>query len=314
MAKKKRPTGTAIAGLAFGIALGTAFGTYVLSPNLPGGANEESHKAVAELAEAKSEAAINDAQASAADSYIAATAGDTVSNALKDRPVLIFRTADANEDDVKAVTELRTKSGAKDAGTITLTEKFFSMDGADPLKSIVANTLPAGAQLSTTQLDPGTHAGEALGAALLLNKDNGEPLASTEDRALLLKALRDGGYINYPDGTVLPAQLVIVITGDSDGVGDKNFAAVHQATFAKALDKKANGVVVAGRVNTAAENGVIGQLRKDAQSGVSTVDSVDRAFGQIATILAGREQLENKQGDYGTANDVDAVSPGKPKD
>ncbi|MEJ5996646.1 copper transporter [Corynebacterium sp. H130] len=313
MAKRKRPTGIAVAGLAFGVAIGTAFGTYVLSPNLPGGANEESQQAVQELASAKSEAAINGAQAKAADSYIAATANETVADVLKDRPVLIFRTADADEADVKAVTELRNKSGAKDAGTITLTEKFFSADGADPLKSIVANTLPAGAQLSTTQLDPGTHGGEALGAALLLNKDNGEPLAKTEDRALLLKALRDGGFINYPDGTILPAQIILIVTGDSDGVGEKNFAAVHQATFAKALDKKANGVVVAGRVKTASDNGVIGQLRKDSASGVSTVDSVDRAFGQIATILAAREQLDNKQGAYGTADGVDAVSPAKPK-
>ncbi|QTH58885.1 copper transporter [Corynebacterium hindlerae] len=314
MAKKKRRTGTAVAGLAFGVALGTLFGTYILSPNLPGGANESSNKAVAELAAAKSEAAINGAQAGAADSYIAATAGDAVHDALKDRPVLIFRTADAADEDVTAVADLRDKSGAKDAGTITLTEKFFAQDGADTLKSIVANTLPAGAQLSINQLDPGTHAGEALGAALLLNKDNGEPLAQTEERALLLKALRDSGYTDYQDGTILPAQLVIVITGDADGTGETNFAAVHQATFAKALDKLANGVVVSGRVQTAGANGVIGQLRKDRESGVSTVDSVDRAFGQIATILAGREQLDGKQGDYGTADDVDAVSPGKPKE
>lgn len=313
MAKKKRPTGTAIAGLALGIAAGTAFGVYVLSPNLPGGANEEGHNAIRELAVAKSEAAVNGAQASAADSYIAATANDTVKDALKDQPVLIFRTADAAEDDVKAVADLRSKAGAKDAGTITLTEKFFSKDGADQLKTIVANTLPAGAQLSTTQLDPGTHAGEALGAALLLNKDNNEPLAKVEDRALLLKALRESGFINYPDGTILPAHGIILITGDSDGAGDSNFAAVHQTTFAQALDRKAKGVVVAGRVHTANQNGVIGQLRKDQKSGVSTVDSVDRAYGRIATILAVREQLEGKQGDYGTAAEVDAVSPGKPK-
>ena len=56
------------------------------------------------------------------------------------------------------------QAGAIDAGTITLEDSFFSQDGADQLKSIVANTLPAGAQLSETQLDPGTHAGEALGA------------------------------------------------------------------------------------------------------------------------------------------------------
>ncbi|MEJ6014520.1 copper transporter [Corynebacterium sp. H127] len=313
MAKNKRRSGAGVAGLAFGVALGVLFGTYVLAPNLPGGPNEEGNNAVRELATAKSDAAIADAQAGAADSYIEATANETVTDALKDRPVLIFHTADAAQEDVDAIAAMRGKAGAKDAGIIKLEEKFFSKDGADTLKSVAAHTLPAGAKLSTTQLDPGTHAGEALGAALLLNKDDGKPLAETDERALLLGALRDSEYISYKDGTVLPAQVVILVTGDSDGVGDANFAAVHQATFAKALDKSANGVVVAGRVKTAAETGVVGILRKDAQSGVSTVDSVDRAFGRIATILSAREQLENKQGDYGTASDVDAVSPGKSK-
>ncbi|AKK03053.1 copper transporter [Corynebacterium epidermidicanis] len=312
MAKSKKRTGGVVAGLAFGLAAGVAAGTYVLAPNLPNGPVQTNNENAQQLVKAKSDAAIAAAQAATADSYIGSVAEKTVDGVLKDRPVLVLTTFDANPDDVKNVTWLLRKSGARDAGHVDLTEKFFAQDGADALKSIVANTLPAGAQLSTDKLDPGTHAGESLGAGLMLNKDNGNVQATPEERALLLGALRDAGYLNYQEGSILPGQLVVLITGDSDGTAAADFSAAQQAKFAQALDAKGNGVVVAGRVRTSAESGVIGRLRA-AKAEVSTVDSVDRSFGRLATVLAAREQLTGHTGHYGTASSAEAAAPARPE-
>lgn len=312
MAKKNRRSSGVIAGLAFGLAAGIAAGTYVLAPNLPGGPVQANHEVTQRLAQAESDAAIAHAQAATADSYIGSVAEQTVDGVLKDRPVLLLSTADADQEDVKAISGLLKKSGARDAGAIQLQEKFFSQDGADALKSIITNTLPAGAQLSPDKLDPGTHAGEALGAALLLNKTDGKEQAKTNERALLLVALREAGYLKYEDGTILPGQLIVLVTGDSDGTGPADFAAAQQAKFAAALDAKGNGAVVAGRVRTSAETGVIGRLRAHDE-GVSTVDSADRSFGRMATVLAAREQLDGKLGHYGTAKSAQAASPARPK-
>lgn len=310
MAKRRGRGAATFAALGFGAAAGIAFGTYVLAPNLPENIDPNAPTS-AELVEAETLAEVNAVQADQADSIIDHIVEDVVAGTLTDRPVLVMRTADAEESDVADVSWLLQQAGAINAGSITLEENFFSQDGADQLKSIVANTLPAGAQLSETQLDPGTHAGEALGAALLLNPETGEPLASTAERGLLLNVLRDNGYISYEDGTILPGQVIVMITGDSDGSGDGAFAAETQSLFARAIDAQGSGVVVAGRIHTAADTGVIGRLRAnpDAAENVSTIDSVNRTWGKMATVLSVREELAGRSGAFGSAASADAASP-----
>lgn len=299
-----------IAGIAFGVAAGTAFGTYVLAPNLPENSDPNAPSS-ADLAAAEEAAAVNGVQADQADSIIGHIVEDLVAGQLQDRPVLLMHTTDAEQTDIDDVAWLLQRAGAVNAGRIQLEEEFFNQDNADQLKSIVTNTLPAGAQLSETQLDPGTHAGEALGSGLMLNPESGEPQASTAERALLLGALRDTGYISYEDGTILPGQVVVLVTGDSDGTGESSYAAESQSLFARALDSRGSGVVVAGRIHAAADTGVIGRLRAnpDAAANVSTVDSVGRTWGKMATVLSVRDELAGQSGAYGSAASAEAASP-----
>lgn len=309
MARKPGVGGWLIAGGGVGVAVGVALGTLVLAPNMSDGGGVSLSSNRDELAAAEEQANIAESQAASADSVIEELVTGTVRGTLDDRPVLVMRTADADAGDVEGVETLLEASGAIDAGTITLTQKFFSREGADQLKSIVTNTLPAGAELSVDRLDPGVHAGEALGSALLLNPDNGEEQASSEDRALLLSTLRDAGYVEFESGTILPGQVVVIITGDSDGEGDAAFAAQNLADFSEALDSRGNGVVLAGRIRTAAsESGAIAKVRAN-WTGVSTVDSVDRSWGQLATVLAVRDQLAGEAGAYGSAASADAAIP-----
>ena len=102
-----------------------------------------------------------------------------------------------------------------------------------------------------------------------------------------------------------------MITGDSDGSGDGAFAAETQSLFARALDAQGSGVVVAGRIHTAADTGVIGRLRAnpDAAENVSTIDSVNRTWGKMATVLSVREELAGRSGAFGSAASADAASP-----
>ncbi|MDO5670174.1 MAG: copper transporter [Corynebacterium sp.] len=291
--------GWLIGGLGFGVAAGVALGTLVIAPNMPDGPDS----APAEP-ETNERAEIAEAQAASADSVIAELSSSAVADTLADRPVLVIRTADAVEEDVAGVQSLLADAAAIDAGTITLHESFLGAEGADQLKSIVANTLPAGAQLSEDRLDPGVHAGEALGSVLLLNAESGEEQATSEERGLLLRALREAELLDYEDGTILPAQVIVVVTGDaSEGLSSRTLA-----DFVEALDGRGNGTVLAGRIHTAADTGAVGLLRA-GETGVSTVDSVDRAVGRMATVLAVREQLEGEVGAYGSAESAEAASP-----
>ncbi|WIM72492.1 copper transporter [Corynebacterium suedekumii] len=308
MARRSGRGGYLVAGAGLGVAAGVALGALVLAPNMPEGSGG-SQVSAGDVESESQRADIAEAQAASADSVISELVTGAVADTLTDRPVLLMHTADANGEDVAGVASLLESAGAVDAGTIALGSRFFSREGADQLKSIVANTLPAGAQLSTDRLDPGLHAGEALGSALMLNPDNGEEQATTEERGLLLTALRDADYLDYEAGTIRPAQVIVIVTGDSDGSGEAGSVARNLADFAGALDSRGNGAVLAGRIHTAADTGAVGVLREADGNGVSTVDSVDRSWGRMATVLAVREQLTDEVGAYGSAESAEAATP-----
>ncbi|WP_423890615.1 copper transporter [Corynebacterium argentoratense] len=322
MAKKSRTSRSGlVAAAACGVAVGTAFGTFVLSPNLPGGALQESHDAVVALEQSEQEARIAKAQASTADSYIEASSTKFVADVLKDIPVVVMATDDADADDVASVGTLLQASGASVVGRIGLTEKFFQQDSAEALKSIVANTLPAGAQLSVDNLDPGTHAGEALGAALLTDAE-GKPMADEQERALLLNALQQAGFMNI-EGAKDAARVAIIITGEQQHEDNSDvispYAETNLGRLALGMNERGSGVVLAGRINTAADGGAIDVVRtaqeRDSGSaqgairGVSTIDSVNMVYGQIGVILSARDQLLGKFGAYGAAESAEAAGP-----
>lgn len=322
MAKKSKMSRSGlVASAACGVAVGTAFGTFVLSPNLPGGALQESHDAVVALEQSEQEARIAKAQASTADSYIEASSTKLVAGALKDIPVVVMTTDDADADDVASVDALLQASGASVVGRVGLTEKFFQQDSAEALKSIVANTLPAGAQLNVDNLDPGTHAGEALGAALLTDAE-GKPMADEQERALLLNALQQAGFMNI-EGAKEAARVAIIITGEQQHEDNSDvispYAETNLGRLALGMNERGSGVVLAGRINTAADGGAIDVVRtaqeresgsaQGATRGVSTIDSVNMVYGQIGVILSARDQLLGKFGAYGAAESAEAAGP-----
>ncbi|MBI9000365.1 copper transporter [Corynebacterium sp. CCM 9185] len=302
-----------LAGIFFGIAGGVALGACVLAPILPEGDSGTESITPAQLKEARLDAEIGAAQADTADAVVASVAEETVEGVLAGQSILLMTTPDAEQEDIENIAWLLGKAGAVDAGTVQLTEKFLNQEGADGLKTIVTSTLPAGAQLSLDRLDPGTHSGEALGSALFKDTATGEPQADAGERNLLLNALSEGGFLIFAQGTIQPADIIVIVTGDDDGSGDR-FSAKNLATFATALDTRGRGVVLAGRVHAAADTGAIGVLRAnaDANAHVSTVDSIDRAYGRMATVLAARYEREGESGSYGSAASAEAAAPAKP--
>lgn len=302
-----------LTGAGFGTALGVALGSLVLAPamnmatleygwTMEGGPSEEDLKQV-------------EHRLSASDSVVAATAPKAVAGQLKDQPILVMATADATEADVSAVQTLLKQAGAKDAGFLQLKENFFAQEGADSLKTLVANALPAGAKLSTEKIDSGTHSGQALAAALGMKKDSAKPMASETDRAALLGALESQDFVSMKtprrSDALQPARAVVLVTGDSAAGGNPGggVAANNQAAFAEGLDSSGLQTVVLAPESAAEIGGVLTTVREDKKSGVSTVDGSERAAGRVAAVLAASEQLTGKSGHYGSADSATAVLP-----
>lgn len=272
MAKTKGRAGLIAAGLGWGLALGVALGALVLAPAMPGsvdlGFSEFKPEAKSNVDEEALAAA--EARAEEADDLLAQESGSIVSGALKDVAVTIVRTAEADADDVESVRWLLNAAGASDSGELTLTERFTDQAGADELSTIVANTLPSGAQLSVQDRSPGTHAGESLAAVLLSDGASGESKTSPEDRTLVLETLQQAGFIEF-SGSLVPAEAIVIVDGPERS---GEFSAKLVSDFAKAIGAQ-------GRTALATQG-----ARPALIDGVKVVGGVDREAGRIKTVLA----------------------------
>lgn len=319
--KKTGAPGLVASGLAWGIAAGIALGALVVAPSMAPIADNSFNQINGSFSGGAGKDGTADEaaqrQVDAANALLGNTSTEIVNGTLDQRPFMIIRTPDANADDVDVTSWLAKQAGGIGSGQITLTDKFLSSEGADELRSIIATTLPAGAQLSVDNQAPGVHAGESLGAALMFDPKGDQPLATVDDRAVVLQALRDAGFIEYEDGTITPVQGIILVTGgalnEDEAEGNKDDSGAYSATvmadFARALDSKGDAVVLAGRRGAAAEKGSIAQLRSDENSKVSTVDSLESETGRISTVLALAEQINGGSGAYGSASNANAEFP-----
>jgi len=108
----------------------------------------------------------------AADQFDTQMSGRVVRDALAGKSVVLFRTPDADNDDVDAMARIIGQAGGTVSGTVALTQEFVDANSAEKLRSVVNSPiLPAGAQLSTTLVDQGSQAGDLLGIALLINRN-----------------------------------------------------------------------------------------------------------------------------------------------
>jgi Copper transport outer membrane protein, MctB len=294
-----------LAAVFLALAIGVVLGSGLLSETLLSGLRDESknlHNQINTLSDQKQ--ALNQ-KLNAADSFDTQMAGRMVRDALNGKSVIVFRTPDANSDDVDAVSKLIGQSGGAVAGTVSLTQEFVEANSAEKLRSVVnSSILPAGTQLSTKLVDQGSQAGDLLGIALLINRDPAVPTVDDPARDTVLAALRDTGFIGYGNQHIGAANAAVVITGGGLG-DDAGNQGVSVARLAAALAPHGSGVVLAGRDGSSVGTAAVAVARGEAAvtSAISTVDDVNAESGRITAVL-GIADLVNggRTGQYGTGH------------
>ena len=290
--------------LAIGVVLGSGF----LSNTVLSGMRDESRNLHGQINALNDQKNALNQKLSSADAFDSEMAGRMVHDALNGKSVVIFRSPDAKDDDVDAVSKLVGQSGGAVTGTVSLTQEFVDANSAEKLRSVVnSSILPAGAQLSTKLVDQGSQAGDLLGIALLINRDPAVPTVDDPQRDTVLAALRDTGFITFPGNGnqhVGAANAAAVITGGglSDDAGNQG---VSMARFAAALAPHGSGVLLAGRDGSSRGTAAVAVARGDAAvtSAISTVDDVNAESGRITAVL-GMADLVNggRTGRYGTGH------------
>ncbi|AGE36667.1 copper transporter [Corynebacterium urealyticum] len=326
-----------IAGLGFGIALGVLGGVYVLAPNVPGAAGGAGTSAQ-ELTAAREDADAADRDAQASDDVVAGLAAKAVAGELEGKTVALISFPDADRETVDRLRWLVDKAGAE-VTPLPVTEEMLNPEKGDKLKSVAANSLPAGAQLSEEVLSPGMHTGQLLGAALSStlpkaeksaegeqNRDRGEGregasegnrgggTASASDRAVVFGALEKNGVLKKPaDLGDEGVDLALIVTNKGVTADESGYGAQFIADFAAGLDSQMPGAVLVGESGSADKKAALGIVRNERAYAekLSTVDNVQRSAGRITAVRALKEQAGGDAGHYGAATNAKAATVGK---
>lgn len=114
--------------------------------------------------------------------------------------------------------------------------------------------------------------------------------------------MENADLLAYQGESPAAADLALIVSGSEDN----DYATSFLADFAKGLDSKMAGVVVAGNYDSAEQHGAVAKIRDnhDVAENLSTVDNFDTEAGRITAIRALREQKDGRAGHYGSASNA----------
>ena len=160
-----------LAAVFLALAIGVALGSGLLSNTVLSGLQDDKQDLQNQINVLTEEKNALNQRLSAAEEFDAQIAPRVLRDTLGGKSVVLFRTPDASDDDIDALTRSVGQAGGTVGGTVTLTQEFVDANSAEKLLSVVNSPIvPAGKQLSTAAVDQGSQAGDLLGIALLLQK------------------------------------------------------------------------------------------------------------------------------------------------
>ncbi|BBZ76287.1 copper transporter MctB [Mycolicibacterium anyangense] len=276
-----------LAAVFLALALGVVLGSGVLSDTLLSGLRSEKQDLANQINALTDQRNALNEKLSAANEFDTQMSGRIVRDALAGKTVVIFRTPDADDDDVKAMSRVVGQAGGAVTATVALTQEFVAANSAEKLRTVVSSSLPAGAQLSTTMVDQGSQAGDLLGIALLIDRNPEIKPVDDQQRDTVLAAMRETGFLAYQGDHIGAANTAIVVTGGALG-DDAGNQGSTVARFAAGLAPHGTGTVLAGRDGSATGTSAVAVTRADAgmAAAVTTVDDINVESGRITVVLA----------------------------
>ncbi|HWY01196.1 MAG TPA: copper transporter [Mycobacterium sp.] len=301
-----------LAAVFLALAVGVVLGSGFLSDTLLSSLRDEKRDLYTQIAGLNDQKNVLNEKLSAANNFDTQLGGRMVHDALGGKSVVVFRTPDAKDDDVAAVSKIVGQASGTVTGTVSLTQEFVDANSAEKLRTVVnSSILPAGQQLSSKLVDQGSQAGDLLGIALLVNTNPAIPPVDDTQRDTVLASLRDTGFITYqPSDHLGAANAALVVTGGAlpQDAGNQG---VSVARFSAALAPHGAGTLLAGRDGSATGGAAVAVTRADAgmTSAISTVDDVDTAPGRITAILGLHDLINGGHlGQYGTGHGATSIT------
>lgn len=208
---------------------------------------------------------------------------------------------------VSALGTAVTDAGGVLTHTVKVNEAVFDPARAADVKEAVS---PFTSQLALTDsMSSGTEVGLTLGQALLTKGTAQRDAAGST----MVQALTRAGLVSVSGRSTEQARLAVVVTAEATDPPVARDVLTSHVDLDVAFNQHARGVVLAGPNSETVDGTEVLQARSGTASDqLSTVDVADLASGVTTTILAGREQLLDRQGHYGALTKADAPLPALP--
>ena len=253
-----------LAAVFLALAVGVVLGSGLLSDTLLSGLRDEKKDLQGQINTLTDQKNALNEKLGAADDFNTQMSGRIVHDALAGKSVVLFRTPDADDDDVDAVSRILGQAGASVTGTVALTQEFVDANSAEKLRSVVnSSILPAGTQLSTDAGRPGIAGRRPAGHhAADQPQSRSRPRSTTRSARPCWRRCATPASSPIDNDNIGAANAALIVTGGALGDDAGNQGATV-ARFAAAMAPHGSGTVLAGRdgsaTGTAARRG--GPLR-----------------------------------------------------
>ncbi len=246
------------------------------------------------------------------DSFALTVAPQLLARSLEGRAVTVMVLPGAQQEAVTSVSELIDTAGGTVTGTIRVGEDTVDVGQKQLVDELGTQLLDQAAGVDVADDASGYERMGALLARAVGTERNGGA-AVDETASSILAGLSTAG-LTSPEGDLdRRGSLVVLLAGPGTGSSEERQGAnTIVGELAKAIDASTDGVVVAGPIRSAFEDGLVEAVRRDvvAAREVSTVDSIGRTAGEVVTVMALAEQGTGESGHYGAVDASDGALPG----
>ncbi len=302
-----------IVSVFLALAIGVALGGGPLKGEVDNTLVEQVKADRARKAELQSEIASLRSTNDFGDDFANTIAPGLVGTTLKDRVVNLVVLPSAQQSEVGALADMIGTAGGSVGGTIRIGRGLLDVENKQLVDELGSQLLDGASDVNVPADASGYERIGALIARAIATDEAAEGVEVDGTSDTILAGLSTAGLLSTDGDLNRRGSLLLVVAGPGDTKGNEAKGASSIAsTLATAFDANTNGVVVAGPVATARDEGLIRTIRDDvvAARDVSTVDVLGRAAARVVTVMALAGQARDETGHFGAIDAADGAMPG----
>jgi hypothetical protein len=264
-------------------------------------------------AELRAEIAATRAGSTFSDEFADTIAPGLLGQVLEGRVVTLVALPGSQQAEVSALGDMITTAGGTVGGSVRVGDQLLDVSNRQLVDELGSQLLDGASDVSVPADASGyERIGALMARAVGTDKDaGGAGVDATSDS--ILAGLSTAGLMSADGALDRRGSLVLFVAGSPTGTEEEQSGASSiLATIVSAVDADTDGVVVAGPIASAREQGLVRGIREDvvAARDVSTVDALGRSAARIVAAMALAGQAQDQTGHFGAVDAADGAMPG----